>query len=1041
METEEAFQRQLVYIAGEAVSLMATGLSKADSSYVLFEDFYKPPDLSPSDSVILKKTLRELFTPSRRTVFDRETGKELEKRISGDFLPPCDDFQKKIVLQSLQYRFDLLRQKLNSLGVRSFQDLRRRIKEMETNPVVGSVEGRDSMEVRQNLKHFQALRQLMEDYEKNQQCVNLDDVAFGELQLDLTDDRARELLKQFIFFTLQAHHPLEDYKKTSPTAPAFVKKLEVNPLGETFPTFLTTYQKNKLPIPETIARVLDAVSKEGGVLDAEVQNRVKAAIEAERTKILIEVRRLFPDGDPFWRTIGEEKDLSRILDRILEYYKEAKGEVTRLKAENAALEAKKRECEEMQKTLKASLARFTALADSLRREKDTAQAAFAKSEEQRRALELAAKDYEGRLARLTADLERYAADMERNQRRITQLLTVGEGLADKVASLQAEVNRLQQLDEIAQADIRQLTQQFEARLGAEREKTAKEIKDKETAQAQRASVEEELAKARAELASKNTLIESNTKRMTDLEKAVTNCNADLAKIQAELKAKDEELTRLRLEKATLETEKKTLEETLRKTIEENEADMEEIDAEVTKLRQQLDELRASLEDITAKLKACEAEKEALVARADEPAQKLAEVTGQLKALESQLAAATEEKARLQEEIGKLKEDLAAKEEALTKTKGELDAKTSEASTLQTRAESAEGKVAELTSSVEAEQAKTREKEAALLAQAGEHEKQIQTLTDEFKGQISDQMSKTETEKVRADTAESLVEETKALVAKEEEAKRILQDAIKDLLTPGSEREGIAAVAHEETKENLSLILQKLEAASRSSSPTSTAERRSENILNQCYNVMLLTYLWQTNFPPGDEGSQQLLTMLSLLFSSGNYPGKAGQRFPGVYGSNALMIQAYLPLLLKTLTLFSVDGAVGIPEVTLTAEEVTQVQKLSETIALLDRAESDAEKAKRTASGEASPVAGEGSFLVSKTRDNMLRLNPQLRDRIPLQYVVVKADQKKASAVIGTQTKLSYPVVFYCFMIVLRDHLNHQKSSLSRCPLPRILQKA
>jgi hypothetical protein len=191
--------------------------------------------------------------------------------------------------------------------------------------------------------------------------------------------------------------------------------------------------------------------------------------------------------------------------------------------------------------------------------------------------------------------------------------------------------------------------------------------------------------------------------------------------------------------------------------------------------------------------------------------------------------------------------------------------------------------------------------------------------------------------------------------------------------------------------------------------------------------------------------QQLVSMINLLFSSGNYPGKAGQRFPGVYASNPLLIQSYLPLLLKILTLFSVDGAVGVSEISLTAEEVTQIEKLSETITLLEKAETDAEKAKLASSGQASPLAistsGESSFLVSKARENMLRLNPQLQDRIPFQYVAVKAEEKKASAVIGTQTKLSYPLVFYCFMIVLRDHLNHQKSSLSRCPLPRILQKA
>jgi chromosome segregation ATPase len=1044
METAEPFQRQLLYIAGEAVSLMPTGLSKGDSSYVLFEDFYKPPSLSPNDSVILKNTLRELFTPSRRTVYDKETGKELEKRISGDFLPPCDEFQKQIVLQSLQYRFELLRQKLNSLGVRSFQDLRRKIKEMETNPGVGSVEGRDSMEVRQNIKHFQALRQLIEDYEKEQQCINLEDLAFGAVELDLTDDRARELLKQFIFFTLQAHHPLEDYKKTSPSAPAFIKKLEVNPLGETFPTFLTTYQGNKLPIPEPIARVLDAINVEGGVLDTEVQARVKEAIEAERAKILVEIKRFFPDGDPFWRTVGEEKDISRILDRILEYYKDTNGEIIRLKAENAALDTKRKECDEMLRTLRTSLSRIRAVLDTTKKERDQAKLDYSASEARRKAVEEASKEYEARIARLLNDLKANATEMEKNQRRIQQLLSISETLTEKVNSLQVEVKRLQEIEKIAETNIRQLTQQYEAKLGVERQRTAQEKKAKDASEATRKSVETELANARAELASKTTLIEANTKRITDLEKAVTDCNTELETVQAALKAKEAELAALRLEKANLEKEKKILEEAIRTTSERANEEKEDADEELAELKSQMAALQATLDDVTSKLKACEAEKVVLAEKADKPTRRLAEVEGQLKALESQLTAAKEEKIRLEEEITKLKSDLALQEEVSAKLKSELDAKTSEASSLGERALTAEGKVADLTTAVETADAKTREKEAALLKQAAEHENQIKTLTDELKGQIADQVSKTEAEKARANEAEALVGETKELVAKEEEAKRILQDAIKELLIPGSTREAMTSVEDSETKENLTTILRKLEASSRSSSP-STAERRVENIINQCYNVMLLTYLWQTNFPASDEKSQQLVTMMNLLFSSGSYPGKAGQRFPGVYASNPLMIQAYLPLLLKLLTLFSVDGAVGVSEISLTTEEITQIEKLSETIALLEKAEMDAEKAKRTASGEASPVASssseEGSFLVSKARETMLRLNPQLRDRIPLQYVAVKAEEKKASAVLGAQTKLSYPLVFYCFMIVLRDHLNHQKSSLSRCPLPRILQKA
>jgi predicted nuclease with TOPRIM domain len=1041
MEPTEPFQRQLVYIAGEAVSLMPTGLSKGDSAYVLFDDFYKPPGLSPSDTLILKNTFRELFSPGKRAVFDKDTGQELKQSIKGSFLPPCDDFQKKVVLQSLQYRFDLLRQKLNSLGIRSFQDLRRRIKEMEGSPSVGSVEGRDSMEVRQNLKHFQALKQLIEDYEKQQQCVNLDDKAFAALELDLTDDRVRELLRQFIFFTLQAHHPLEEYKKTSPTAPAFVKRLEMNPLGETFPTYLTTYQKNKLPIPETIARVLDAVNAEGGVLDKELQTRVKDAIDAEKTKILTQVLRLFPEGDPFWRTIGEEKDISRILDRILEYYKDASGEVSRLKAANAALDAKMKECEEMQRTLKKGLAQYIALLNYAREDRDKAIREKSTLEEQKRALEQTIRDYEGRLRTLTTDLERYAGEMEANQGRINQLLTTGEGLAEQVRTLQAEVDRLQQIEQTAQDNIRSLVNQHETKLGEERQRTEQEKQAKTAAEEQRDTATEELTNARADLAAKIALIEENTRQITSLQAQRRACENEKQTLQSSVAKKDEELVALRRDKTTLEGEMAALEEQIQEAAENASELKEETDRAISGLVSRTDELRAALDDVTARLKECEESKSALEARVDEPTQKLAAIQGQLASLESQLAAAAEEKTRLQGEITKLREEAATQATAFAATKGELDQKAREAATLKTRAESAEGEVASLSSAIEAEQAKRREQEEALAAQAGDHAQRIQDLTETLKGQLATQVGETQSEKVRADTAEALVGETKEEVVRKEEAVRILQEAIKELVTPGAPKEALSAVEDAETKETLALVLRKLEAASRSSSP-STAERRAENVMNQCYNVMLLTYLWQTNFPPGDAMSQQLVSMLTLLFSSGEYPGRKGLPFPGVYGKDNLQIQVYLTLLLKLLTLFSVDGdASSISVLTLTPEEITHLDKLSDTIGLLEKAEADAERARGEAEALAVSTSGEASLLLTKARENMLRLNPQLRDRIPYQYIQVKKDKKEAAAVIGTPSKLSFPIVFYSFMIVLRDHLNHQKSSLSRCPLPRILVKA
>jgi hypothetical protein len=227
---------------------------------------------------------------------------------------------------------------------------------------------------------------------------------------------------------------------------------------------------------------------------------------------------------------------------------------------------------------------------------------------------------------------------------------------------------------------------------------------------------------------------------------------------------------------------------------------------------------------------------------------------------------------------------------------------------------------------------------------------------------------------------------------------------------------------------------KLLTAMKSVGGPRAAEKAAEHMASQCQNALLLAYLWQTNFPTRDAESRNLYAMINNFFTSGPYPNKVGQSLPGLYNAprvDGRIAKSYVALLKKLLTLYEFGSqlAEGSPlSLTLSNEEITQVKNLLKVMEPIENAYK---------------TAGATSFLVTKARENMVKQQLSVEPYLPSDSLVLNEADSSIERTIKASggSRLTYPVLFYCFMIVLRDTLNQVSSSLSRegqCPLPEIL---
>lgn len=722
------YEIQLVNIVGESVSFVPTGLSSGETAIVEFEKYYKPEGISDEDYKILVRTMRAIFDGKRKATVNPDTGEDSDTFVT-EPLPPCSEKEKYLVLESLLYRKRVLLQQLYSQGILTPAEMKKKINEMRSSKRDESVEGKETLFVRTLLIHLLRLEKFIKFYVETQSCINVEDIVHEALELDLNDERIKELLKQFVFFLLQSSHPLKDYTKVHPTAPAFVARLEKNLLKDKFPAFLQTYKNNKFPIPDTLAKVLEATDLDPKILKQQAED----AIQFERLKIIKYIRDIVPPNDPFWKRVGDPNDPLKLLDALLERNDSLLNEIQRLESEKSDIDNKLKTCEQGQKALQAEKANLEARIQQLEATLQTRtnqSAQLQQLQDEKVAMEA---DFNRRLSDLSKQVSDCQAEKQALEQRVADLTRINQTLTTEIGPLRQSAQRLIQLQADVARDIDDLRRRHQAALAAEQTRTA----EKEDARVAAVAVaqqlqtdliakQDELVRAQTALQAVQTSIADKDRAIADLQRSLTDCEASVDTLRAEIQAKTDEIKRLNGEIQKGKDRITELEDeltTVRQTIQQASDDNGLLKDEIQQARDMIQTLendllaeKALVEEKEIALKACEAEKAALKSSASGSSQEVGKLTSELttvkeerdaavtkvsvleatlKSLQAQIADAQEE-AKAQRALVAQRDSTITDLQTNLKTKDDaLGEKETEIQTQKDRADIAEGSVAQL----------------------------------------------------------------------------------------------------------------------------------------------------------------------------------------------------------------------------------------------------------------------------------------------------------------------------------------------------------
>jgi DNA repair exonuclease SbcCD ATPase subunit len=280
---EEMPEPQIVNILGEQVSLEKTDFSSAEKFLVSFEEKYKVPGMTTAEESVVKKLFLTLFSKGQTQP-----------------LPPCSEQEKELLMKSLLFRFNSLRNEL--IAERQSQS--------------------DSLRLRQIVDHVQRLKNYIDFAEESTECKELDEDILAESLGDLSDDQIKELLKQFVFFILQGQHPLDGFKGKDPNPKGFVARLSRKPI-DNFSQFMEMYRDKKFPIPLPIQNVLEATE-----LDVqEMKEEIDTILQDKIGEILQLIADILPPDHAFWQNL-DRSNLNAIVDKLLQIIQELQDDLT-----------------------------------------------------------------------------------------------------------------------------------------------------------------------------------------------------------------------------------------------------------------------------------------------------------------------------------------------------------------------------------------------------------------------------------------------------------------------------------------------------------------------------------------------------------------------------------------------------------------------------------------------------------------------------------------------------------------------------------------
>lgn len=1096
--SEPSYTINLLNILGENVSLTPTDLAPSETSIVEFDRYYVPPDISGQEVLLLKNLMREVFQNKVKVLIDTDSGKESDMKDTAAF-PPCGAAEKAMVLTSLLHRKNVLEQQLFNIGIKTPDELRSQLNEMNESGKDAPLQGRDSLLARTYLTHYLRLQQFINQYDSQQFCIHLEDIAYGDLQLNLTDKKVQELLRQFVFFVLQGHHPLQKFKKTDPTATAYLSRLTRKPLNDDlFKDFLTTYKGNKLPIPPAIAKILEISN-----LDPKsMADAIQTQLDKERDDLLEYVVSILPLGDPFWRRVSNKEDIRSVIDALVLYPKDLLQEIKRLEASIAATESKRAACEQARKLLEQQKNGMTRLIASLQTQLGDSEG----KDEQIRLLqeqqEAAEEDFNRRIAEVIAQKDDCDRRVQLLNRHLASYIARNRELTQQIEELTNRNRELERIAREAETNLEGLRRTHEAQLAAERdarrvEAEARGRAEQALADAGRAAAAQvaELASVRTQLTAAGELSLAKDRDIAALRAQLQGKETEEGTLRGEIQAKTNQLRDVNDQLAAAQTSLGSAEEqlaALRRADSESKIAIDGKDEEIEELEARIAQLTTDIGNLRIQVKACEDEKTALRGKVSGTTADVAALSTRVKVAEEQKAAADEENRRLSARLGELESRVSDAEELTKEQKGLVREKTEIIEQKDDELQAQRNKLGEESRRADAAEAKVAEVEASKEALQASFATQLQSAESNLRTQFGEQLSGAKGE------FERLLGEAKEGAAAEIAESKAALDSLREVVLAIASNEDITTLQPKmealPEREALQSILQRLTTAVSLAAPGTTPPA-----LMQCYFVFLTSFLWQSNFPtllakatknPGYAREKLFYDVLTSIFLTGPEPrdGSGKMRLSGeqvgLYAklktepriTDVTIMKDFFSILqtLARAIESNTEGPIDFSEKPVLKENASPAQRakfseqqakyeqlqtkslenikaLQAQLAQLTRVYDGKLLAPSSASSsyaermqaafadfnddDGGGAGGSPTSIGTFAKSYMQAHQYDLPSKMFAKTIVIDGTNVK----LGSTGDLNYAVLFYCFLVLMRDYLILIENTGAQCKLPSFLK--
>ncbi len=848
------------------------------------------------------------------------------------------------------------------------------------------------------------------------QATDLDPAAMAQAIQDAIDAEHKRILAEIKAKFIPETDPIWSTLSESPTLLELVDRLRERQLEAE--DEIKALQQQILQLTQQV-KACEQAKTALQADQARAQARI-AELEEDEKKELVDVNeeyeRRIAELEKQIQELTEEKEATQTeIDRLTFENQDLKGEMYKYRDQIEDLEALNRKAKEDLDALRAEHAASLAAAEARVGEKEAARAAAV----------AAAEDATTKLATTTTELASTKASLE-------------------------SANKLVETKEQTISELTKTLAEKDAALATTREELSKK-----TAEA---------AQVAAQLAETQLRMGSLTERIGEIETTLQGAQNVAGELIQDITEADEEIARL----------------------------TEELNAEKTKA-----------EDLQTQLNKCEEEKKVLQGQASADTRSAAELAGKLRAAEEEKGAAQARVDELATSVkrleGQLAEEKAARERSQAETlvqKARADAGDQTIAELTEESKQKDETIAAATGRVEDAEAKRKQAEDALVATIQEKDAAITKTKEELETQFNSALQETKEEfeatlksqrealeqelgeasqKTLADTQESYEAALQAQKERYEKALSVVQQMATwiDSGADGDVTEVVSVDPDTIQRDALGSILTKLQE--QGAGPVSpTVSRLKDSTINLCYMVFLVSFLWQTNLRDPESSPTYTQTkliekILSDTLNGGNKPTKetwaspAGVKKPyefhmGFYDTIVSLsgspktrgefgghLQQPRDIVRRLLSLFhTLARALESPPKEGTLVSLTEVDKayLKEFLKLLKKFSASYKEA--LADPTLDPETQLGSLASTALKSHQPLVNPSVLQRyVNLEEKGVRIFPTKPASGAGAEgedpTQLNYAVLFYAFLVVMRDFLHHTEGTISKqCPLPPFL---